>query len=89
MSCLSTQKSTTASVIAAYNAWNIDAILAFRAPDCIQQILPHSLNRAPQTNAEYRERFSVLMPLFENFTVRAYFPYPLSIDTTAMTERNN
>jgi hypothetical protein len=69
MSSLSAQKSTTSSLITAYNTWSIDAILAVRAPTCIHQVLPLSLGRPSMTNAEYRERFGTFMPLFENFTV--------------------
>jgi hypothetical protein len=69
MSTLAAQKQTTQSVLAAYNAWDIDAILAFRAPDCRQQVLPASMGQNSLTNEEYRERMGHIMPLFRKFTV--------------------
>ena len=74
MSPLSAQKSTSSALISAYNTWSMDAILAVRAPSCIHQVLPLSLGRPAMTNAEYRERFSQFMPMFQNFTVHSLLP---------------
>lgn len=70
MPCSREQLMQTANtVITAYNAWNIDAILAPRSSTCIQQILPTSLQRPPLDNAAYRTYFGPLMPAFRNWHV--------------------
>lgn len=51
------QKTTLAAPIAAYNAWDIDAILGLRAPDCQHPILLASLEQRVKTNDEYRRYF--------------------------------
>ncbi|KAL5396859.1 hypothetical protein PMIN03_012930 [Paraphaeosphaeria minitans] len=66
---LSAQKDTAKAVIDAYNAWDIDRILAYRTPDCQHQVLPASMGRAAKSNDEYRAYLSTIMPLFSNFTV--------------------
>jgi hypothetical protein len=66
---LDAQKETAQTVIDAYNAWDIDAILAYRTPDCQHQVLPSSMACAAQTNGEYRRYLSMIMPMFLNFTV--------------------
>jgi hypothetical protein len=70
MSILATQKATAKSVIDAYNAWDLERIMAFRSPTCTSQVLPQSLGRAVQNNDEYRERLGQIMQWFEKFTVR-------------------
>ena len=71
MSSLETQKKTSQALIDAYNAWNIDQILAMRTSDCMQYILPASLGREPCNNEEYRAFFEQqMMPLFKEFSVR-------------------
>jgi hypothetical protein len=66
---LDAQKETAQTVIDAYNAWDIDAILAYQTPDCQHQVLPSSMACAAQTNSEYRRYLSMIMPMFLNFTV--------------------
>lgn len=68
-STLATQKATTQTVLDAYNAWDIEKILAFRAPDCVQQVLPASMGRPALGNKEYRERLEGYMRWFRNFNV--------------------
>jgi ketosteroid isomerase-like protein len=65
----STRHQVALSVIQGYNDWNIDSIMSYRAPNCIQQVLPASLSRPPMNNDTYRAFFSSTMPLFRNFTV--------------------
>ncbi|KAH7087114.1 hypothetical protein FB567DRAFT_602682 [Paraphoma chrysanthemicola] len=72
MSTLAAQKATTQAVLDAYNAWDLDAILAFRAPDCQQQVLPASMGRPSMSNSEYRERLKILLPWFRKFTVTVH-----------------
>jgi hypothetical protein len=69
MSTLATQKATTQTVLDAYNAWDMEKILAFRAPDCKQQVLPASMGRPSMSNSEYRERLNQILPCFRSFTV--------------------
>ncbi|KAF3029620.1 hypothetical protein E8E12_000985, partial [Didymella heteroderae] len=66
---IETQMETVQAVIDGYNAWDTDAILAYRAPDCQHQVLPSSMGRAAQSNDEYRTYLSAVMPQFSNFTV--------------------
>ncbi|RAR15476.1 hypothetical protein DDE83_001117 [Stemphylium lycopersici] len=63
------QQDTARAVIEAYNAWNIDDIMAYRSPDCKHRVLPASMNRTAKTNAEYRAYLSEIMHLYSNFTV--------------------
>lgn len=67
---LEAQKVVAKEVIDAYNVWDIERILAYRTPDCKQQILPATLNRSPKSNDEYRAYFETIEPLYINFTVR-------------------
>jgi hypothetical protein len=77
MSTLAAQKATAQSVIDAYNSWDIDAIIAFRAPDCQQQVIPASMGRPSMNNDEYRDRFGKMIPCFRNFTVKNIVSYLL------------
>ncbi|KAF2022621.1 hypothetical protein EK21DRAFT_82880 [Setomelanomma holmii] len=63
------QRTTAQTVIDAYNAWDIDQIMAYRTPDCQHQVLPSSMGRAAKSNDEYRAYLSTIMPLYSNFTV--------------------
>ncbi|ORY54811.1 uncharacterized protein BCR38DRAFT_453145 [Pseudomassariella vexata] len=60
---------TALAVINAYNAWDVDAIMALRAPDCIHRVLPESLGQPAMNNTEYRAYFESIQPLFENWTI--------------------
>jgi hypothetical protein len=63
------QQKTVRTVIDAYNAWDINGILAYRTPDCKHQVLPSSMNRTAQSNDDDRAYLNKIMPLFTNFTV--------------------
>jgi ketosteroid isomerase-like protein len=69
---LTAQKTTAQTFINAYNDWDIEAIMDYRTPDCHQQPLPHSMGKPPKNNAQYREYFEKIMPLFSNFTVTVH-----------------
>lgn len=60
---------TALRIIDGYNQWDIEAILAPRAVECTQQVLPYRLNRPVLDNTEYREYFSKIMPYFKSFRV--------------------
>ncbi|PVH90232.1 hypothetical protein DM02DRAFT_578199 [Periconia macrospinosa] len=66
---LGAQKETAKAVIDAYNAWNIDSIMAYRTPDCQHQVLPASMGRTAKSNDEYRAYLGTIMPLYSKFTV--------------------
>jgi len=68
---LDQMKRTTKAVIDGYNNWDIEAIMAPRASDCISRVLPKSLGREPRNNDVYRQYFASIMPLFKDFTVTA------------------
>ncbi|KAI3318184.1 hypothetical protein HD806DRAFT_512762 [Xylariaceae sp. AK1471] len=65
----SRRRQTALAVIDAYNKWSMDAIMAVRTDDCIQQILPKSLGRPEMDNTAYAAYFSAVIPYFEGFTV--------------------
>ncbi|EAT83022.2 hypothetical protein HBI56_070200 [Parastagonospora nodorum] len=60
---------TALAVVAGYNEWNMEAILAPRAENCIQRVYPDRLGRASYNNTEYNEYFSKFLPYFKNFNV--------------------
>ncbi|KAL6714554.1 hypothetical protein ACLMJK_007979 [Lecanora helva] len=68
-SSLATQKKTVAAFLDAYNKWDIDLIMALRAEQCMQYVLPRSLDQPSRNNEEYKAYFSTLMPLFKDFNV--------------------
>lgn len=63
----STLLETANAVIQAYNTWTVESVLSFRAPNCIQQILPLSLGRQPLNNEQYGAYFAPMMPAFKDF----------------------
>lgn len=61
---------TALNLLESYDKWDIDAIIAPRAENCVQQVYPSRLNRPKQNNAEYREYFEKgVMPHFKDFHV--------------------
>lgn len=75
MSSLAAQKATAAALIAGYNAWDIDLMLAPRAPECVQQVLPASLGLKPHDNEQYRKYFEEqLSKMFTGFEVQQFEP---------------
>jgi hypothetical protein len=71
-SSLANQKKVSRAFIDAYNAWDIDGILEYRAPNCQQQTIPSSMGQAAKNNTQYRQYLETIMPLFTNFTVLSY-----------------
>jgi len=62
---LSTRRKTTLEILEAYESWSLDAIMSFRTPDCVHEVLPTSL---PQMDNEgYRTFFAAIMPRVWNF----------------------
>jgi hypothetical protein len=63
------------AVIASYNQWDTDAIIAPRAPNCTQRTFPERLGAAPMNNTAYQGFISTIMPYFSNFTVTVLDTY--------------
>ncbi|KAL5117053.1 hypothetical protein ACEQ8H_005012 [Pleosporales sp. CAS-2024a] len=62
-------------MIEGYNAWNMDAILAPRAPNCTHRVYPNRLGRPTMNNTEYEAYFSAFLPYFANFRVTVLDAY--------------
>lgn len=60
---------TALAFIAGYNEWNMDAILAPRAENCMHRVYPARLSRPNMNNTEYRTYFSAFLPLYKDFNV--------------------
>jgi hypothetical protein len=60
---------TAMTVIAGYNAWDMDAIMAPRSENCTHRVYPDRLGRPLLNRTEYITYFSSLLPFFDNFTV--------------------
>lgn len=60
---------TAMRVIEGYNKWNIEDIMAPRAPDCSQQVYPVRMDRPKMDNETYRTFFSAMIPRFQDFTI--------------------
>ncbi|KAK3684537.1 hypothetical protein LTR37_020179 [Vermiconidia calcicola] len=69
-SVLDNMKRTTQATIDGYRKFEIDAIMAPRADDCVYEALPKSMGAPALDNESYREFFSTqVIPLFEDFKV--------------------
>lgn len=66
---------TALAVVAGYNQWDIDAILAPRAPNCTHRVYPLRLPRPTLNNTAYRGYFSGILPYFKNFNVTVMDAY--------------
>ncbi|KXJ97338.1 hypothetical protein Micbo1qcDRAFT_171038 [Microdochium bolleyi] len=60
---------TALEVVEAYNSWDLSKIMAVRAPECLTQVLPKSLDRPELNNADYAKYLGTVMPAFSNFHV--------------------
>ena len=60
---------TANTIVNSYNTWTVEALMAVRAPDCMNYILPDSLNRPPLNNQDYKAYFTSIMPAFRDFHV--------------------
>ncbi|KAK0658000.1 hypothetical protein B0T16DRAFT_317341 [Cercophora newfieldiana] len=66
---MSARRQTVLAVLDAYNSWDIGKLTSLRAPECVHQVLPASLDRPPMSNSEYDTYFSTVMLMFRNFRV--------------------
>ncbi|KAL8944332.1 MAG: hypothetical protein Q9216_000517 [Gyalolechia sp. 2 TL-2023] len=67
MASRSSLSQTAQTLISAYNAWDMEAIMDVRAPGCINYVIPTSLRRKPMNNEEYLSFFTLTMPAFQGF----------------------
>ena len=51
---VSVQRQTAEAIVDAFNRMDVEAIVSFRAPECLRFILPASLNQPPTNNEQYR-----------------------------------
>lgn len=72
-SVLENIKRTTQAQLEGYRKWDVDAILAPRAENCIYKYRPESMERPEMNNAQFREYFSTVIPLLQGFDVRCLF----------------
>ena len=66
---LSPMRQTAEAVIAAFNAMDIDGIIAHRSPDCMREFLPRSMKYPPQNNTTYARSLQELKLVFQNFSL--------------------
>lgn len=66
------QRATADKLVEAFNSMSIPTIISLRAPDCMRQILPYSLNIKAQSNDTYRTHLQSLIPAFRNFSLTVY-----------------
>ena len=65
----SQQRQTAEKLVASFNAMDLPAIFAIRSPECMRQILPKSLDIAPQNNDTFTRSLQFLLPVFRNFSL--------------------
>ena len=68
----SPQRLTADKLVDAFNSMSIPTIISLRAPHCMRQILPYSLDFEPQDNDTYRESLQRIIPAFQNFSLTVY-----------------
>ena len=61
---------TALSLTGAYQKWDLEAVMAPRAPHCTQQVYPARLKRGPRTNDEYRSDFAAILPHFKDYGMK-------------------
>ncbi|KAK3695709.1 hypothetical protein B0T22DRAFT_456034 [Podospora appendiculata] len=67
---ISTRRKTALAAIESYNSkWNLENMIAWRAPDCIHEILPTSLKVPAMDNKSYDAYFATNLTVFSNFRV--------------------
>jgi|SRR5690242_9046966 len=66
----SKERQTADKLVAAYNALDIDTIIALRTPDCERAFLPStSLKYPPQSNTSFRQNLTGLAAVFTSFSI--------------------
>jgi hypothetical protein len=65
----SKERRTADKLVAAYNAMDIDTIIAMRTPDCERVFLPSSLKYPPQSNDYFRQNLTAISQIFTSFKI--------------------
>ena len=63
----SPQRRAALSLVAAFNAMNIPAILSHRTSTCTRHFLPSTISGKPQDNATYERHLKSLLSIFRQF----------------------
>ncbi|KAI7115138.1 hypothetical protein KC343_g18671 [Hortaea werneckii] len=66
---LANTKHTAHAVCDGYERWEMDAVMAPRAHDCIHHLGPKSLARPLRNNEQYRAYFHTVQTLFQDFKI--------------------
>ncbi|KAK0648807.1 hypothetical protein B0T16DRAFT_456262 [Cercophora newfieldiana] len=67
---MSTLRETALKVIDAYNSWDLEKMMAVRAPECIQEMRPGTLDLpGPMDNASYEAFQKSIMTAFHTFHI--------------------
>lgn len=65
----SKERQTANKLVAAYNATDVDAIIALRTADCQRVFLPSSLQYASQSNTAFRQNLAAMAEVFTSFKI--------------------
>ncbi|KAJ4992655.1 hypothetical protein SVAN01_01701 [Stagonosporopsis vannaccii] len=66
----SKERQTADKLVAAYNAMDVDTIIALRTPDCERAFLPStSLKYPPQSNTFFRQNLNGIAAVFTSFKI--------------------
>lgn len=65
----SKERQTADRLVAAYNAMDIDTIIALRTPDCKRVFLPSSLKYSSQSNEFFKANLIAISQIFTSFKV--------------------
>ncbi|KAF3035622.1 hypothetical protein E8E11_004512 [Didymella keratinophila] len=65
----SKERGTADKLVAAYNAMDVDTIIALRTPDCQRVFLPSSLKYPPQSNAFFKQNLTAISQIFTSFKI--------------------
>lgn len=65
----SKERQTANKLVAAYNAMDVDTIIALRTPDCKRVFLPSSLKYSPQSNQLFKANLAAMSTIFTSFKV--------------------
>ncbi|KAF2632522.1 hypothetical protein BU25DRAFT_382017 [Macroventuria anomochaeta] len=63
----SKERETADKLVAAYNAMDVDTIIALRTPDCKRVFLPSSLKYLPQSNEFFKQNLLAISAIFTSF----------------------
>ena len=65
----SKERQTADKLVAAYNAMDVDTLIALRTPECQRVFLPASLKYPPQSNAFFKQNLTAISQIFTSFKI--------------------